>query len=306
LSETQKFRAGTVALVGPPNAGKSTLLNALLGEKLAIVAPRPQTTRRTLRGVLALPNAQAVLVDTPGLLEGSNSLEWGMRHQALQAIKDADMVLALVSRDTHKAWLGSSAPRLPRQKTLVLATKCDEGGDKMGLELAKSTAHSLGVEHFMAVSALKKRNLGPLVLRILEALPEGEALYDADVLTDTTLRTAAAEIIREKVLLVCRDEVPHAVAVGVDQYTEREDGLHSIQATIYVERESQKGIVIGAGGERLKLIGTRARQDMEKLAEAKVFLKLWVKVAKDWKQNPSFLKELGYPSGKKPDAPKAR
>lgn len=306
MSAVPGFRAGTVALVGPPNAGKSTLLNALLGEKLAIVAPRPQTTRRTLRGVLALPNAQAVLVDTPGLLEGSNSLEWGMRQQAMQAIKDADLVLALVSRDTAKAWLGTSAPRLPRDRSLVIATKCDEGGDKVGLELARSTANALGVKNFLAISALKKRNLGPLVAHILAALPEGEALYDDDQLTDTTLRVAAAEIIREKVLLVCRDEVPHAVAVGVDQYTEREDGLHSILATIYVERESQKGIVIGAGGERLKLIGTRARQDMEKLAQAKVFLKLWVKVAKDWKQNPSFLKELGYPSGKKPDASKSR
>jgi len=300
------FRSGTVALLGPPNAGKSTLLNALLKQKLAIVAPKPQTTRRVLRGVLAMDNAQAVLVDTPGLLEGRNALEWGMRQQAMATMRDADLVLALVSRDTRQAWLGPSAPRLPRRRSVVVVTKSDEGRSADAEALAVEMAEALGgVERRLAVSALKRRGLDALMDVIRESLPEGPALFPEDQLTDSSLRDAAAEIIREKALLLCREEVPHSLAVGIDLYKEREDGLHEVHATLYVERESQKGIVIGKDGERLKAIGTRARADLERLAEAKVFLKLWVKVQKDWKQNPGFLKELGYPSGKKPHAAKA-
>jgi GTPase len=137
---------------------------------------------------------------------------------------------------------------------------------------------------------------------ILQGLPEGPPLFEGDQLTDSDMRATAAELIREQALLVCRDEVPHSVAVGITHYHEREDGLHAIDATLYVERESQKGIIIGKSGERLKMIGSRARAQIEALAQAKVFLKLWVKVSKDWKKNPRFLKELGYPSGKKPHA----
>jgi GTP-binding protein Era len=300
------FRCGTVALLGPPNAGKSTLLNALLKQKLAIVASKPQTTRRVLRGVLALPDAQAVLVDTPGLLEGRNALEWGMRGQALASMRDADLVLALVSRDTRQAWLGPSAPRLPRKRSVVVVTKSDEGRIADAEVLAAEMAEALGgVERSLCVSALKRRGLEPLLELIRAGLPEGPAMFPEDQLTDTSLRDAAAEIIREKALLLCREEVPHSMAVGIDLYKEREDGLHEIHATLYVERESQKGIVIGKAGERLKAIGTRARADLERLADAKVFLRLWVKVHKDWKQSPGFLKELGYPSGKKPHAAKA-
>lgn len=296
------FRAGTVALVGPPNAGKSTLLNALLGEPLAIIAPKPQTTRRVLRGVLTLPGAQAVLIDTPGFLAGHNPLEWGMHHEAVETLKTADLVLALVSRDTREAWFREPAPRLPRQRTVVLATKADIGGQDEARLLAATAAEALGVERSLAVSALKKRHLGPLLDLLAASLPVGEALFEADTLTDMDMRTAAAEIVREQALMACRDEVPHSVAVGVDDYREREDGIHAISATLYVERESQKGIVIGAGGARLKQIGTRARQRLERLVDAKVFLKLWVKVRKDWKEDPRFLKELGYPSGKRPHA----
>lgn len=294
------FRSGIVALVGPPNAGKSTLLNALLGQKLAIVAPRPQTTRRLLRGVLELPGAQAVIVDTPGLLAGSNALEWGMREQAIGALKDADLILALVSADTTSAWSAAGAPRLPKDRTVVVVTKSDAGASGAAAMLGREAAQHFGLDVSVQVSALKRRGLDALKELILERLPEGHPLFDEDQLTDTTLRESAAEIIREKALLLCRDEVPHAVAVGVDQYKERPDGLHEIHATLYVERESQKAIVIGSGGARLKDIGTRARTDIERLAGAKVFLKLWVKVSKDWKHNNAFLKELGYPSGKKP------
>lgn len=298
------FKSGTVALVGPPNAGKSTLMNALLGERLAIVAPKPQTTRRVLRGVLNLPGAQAVLIDTPGLLDGSNELEWGMRQEALETLKNADLVLLLVSKDTSKAWGQPGLPRLDPARCAVVATKADLIGQENAETLARETAAALGLGRHMAVSALKLKLL-PLVDLILQSLPEGPPHFEGDQLTDTDMRTSAAELIREQALLVCRDEVPHSVAVGIDHYHEREDGLHAIDATIYVERESQKGIIIGKSGERLKMIGSRARTQIEALAQAKVFLKLWVKVSKDWKKNPRFLKELGYPSGKKPHAPKA-
>lgn len=304
----EAFRAGTVALVGPPNAGKSTLMNALLGERLAIIAPKPQTTRRVLRGVLNLPGAQAVLIDTPGLLAGSNSLEWGMREEALKTLREADLVLLLVSRDTRKAWdpeALAKLTKLPKTKCAVVVTKADIGGNAGAEQLANEVADSLGIYKRLAVSALKKKLL-PLVGLIMESLPESEPLFEGDQLTDADLRTLAAELVREQALLVCRDEVPHSIAVGVNHYHEREDGLHAIDATIYVERESQKAIVIGEGGQRLKQIGTRARLEIEAVAQAKVFLKLWVKVAKDWKKNPRFLKELGYPSGKQPHAPHSR
>jgi GTP-binding protein Era len=291
--------------VGPPNAGKSTLMNALLGERLAIVAPKPQTTRRVLRGVLNLPGAQAVLIDTPGLLAGANNLEWGMREQALQTLREADLVLLLVSRDTRKEWDPAKLPKLPKTKCAVVVTKSDIGGNAGAEQLANEVADSLGIYKRLAVSALKKKLL-PLVGLIMESLPEGERFFEDDQLTDSDLRTLAAELVREQALLVCRDEVPHSIAVGVNHYHEREDGLHAIDATIYVERESQKAIVIGEGGQRLKQIGTRARLEIEAVAQAKVFLKLWVKVAKDWKKNPRFLKELGYPSGKQPNAPHSR
>jgi GTP-binding protein Era len=227
-----------------------------------------------------------------------------MRKQALDTLRDADLVLLLVSRDTHKAW-EQPGLRLPKDRCVVVATKADLTGQENAEAMARESAAKLGVGRSLAVSALKKRLL-PLVDLIMRSLPEGEPIFEDDQLTDTDLRTSAAELVREQALLVCRDEVPHSVAVGVDQYHEREDGVHEIGATIYVERESQKGIVIGKGGERLKMIGSRARKEIEALAQAKVFLKLWVKVAKDWKKDPRFLKELGYPSGKKPHAPQAR
>jgi GTP-binding protein Era len=276
-------------------------MNALLGERLAIVAPRPQTTRRALRGVLKLPGAQAVLVDTPGLMAGTNNLEWGMRAEALRTLQDADLILLLVSEDTQKAWEKEAIPKLPQERCLVVATKADCGGLARAERLGAEWAARLGIEASLAVSAVKGRLL-PLVDYILKALPEGPPLFNEDQLTDADLRSLAAEFVREQALLLCRDEVPHSVAVGVDRYVERADGIHEIEATLYVERESQKGIVIGKAGSRLKEIGIRARKQIESLAQAKVFLKLWVKVAKDWKKNPRFLKELGYPSGKKPHA----
>ncbi len=294
------FRSGVVALVGPPNAGKSTLLNALLGEKLAIVAPRPQTTRRILRGVLPLEGAQAVLVDTPGLLEGANPLEWGMRREALAAARDADVVLALACPRTRSAWEAPGAPRLPWGRTVVLATKADLGPEGAAGEWARELAERLGASGHLAVSARRRRGLEDLKALLRARLPEGPPLLPLDGLTDAPMKDLAGEVVREQALLACRDEVPHSLAVGVERYVERPDGLHEIHAVLTVERESQKAIVIGRAGARLKLIGSRARVQLERLAGAKVFLGLWVKVRKDWKKDTHFLEELGYPSAKGP------
>ena len=291
-------RCGYIAFLGPPNAGKSSLLNALMGEKVAIVAPKPQTTRVPVRGVLNDGTSQAILVDTPGLLAGSNALEWGMRAAALESLRDADLVLALISRDTAKGW-DAELGALPAKKVVVLGTKCDQGGEGAAEQLAASLAEKLGTPRWLGVS-VKGRNLDILKGIIFQSLPEGPWSYVDDELSDQTLRQQAAEIVREQALLACHDEVPHSVAVGVDSYEERPDGIHEIHCTLYVERPGQKAILIGGGGERMKMIGTRARHRLERLAQAKVFLKLWVKVAKDWKKDPRFLKDVGYPLAKAP------
>jgi GTP-binding protein Era len=239
------------------------------------------------------------LVDTPGLLAGSNAMEWGMRSAALESLRDADLVLALISRDTAKGW-DAELEALPRHKVVVLGTKCDQGGEGAAEQLAADLAQRLGAKRWLGVSASKGRNLDILKGIIMQALPEGPWSYVDDELSDQTLRQQAAEIVREQALLACHDEVPHSVAVGVDSYEERLDGIHEIHCTLYVERPGQKAILIGQGGERLKLIGTRARHRIERLAQAKVFLKLWVKVAKDWKKDPRFLKDIGYPLAKAP------
>ncbi len=294
----EPFRAGTVAILGPPNAGKSTLINALVGEPVAIVAPRPQTTRLSVRGVLNLPGAQAVFVDTPGLIEGRDLLERGMRESATRASREADVILWVTAFDVVDLWAKSPRPAVIDKPSAVVVTKSDARSVKTGLELAEQSRLQLGARATFLVSALRGKGLPLLVEWVRGQLPVGEAIFPPDEYTDQTLRQSAAEAIREQALMLFRDEVPHSVAVGVDEYTEREDGLHSISATIYVERESQKGILIGAGGLSLKRLGTQARKRIEKIAGAKVFLKLWVKVSKDWKKDPRFLKELGYPSGK--------
>lgn len=298
MKPKEPFRAGTVAILGPPNAGKSTLINALIGEPVAIVAPRPQTTRLSVRGVLNLPGAQAVFVDTPGLLEGKDLLEIGMRESATRASREADVVLWVTAFDVAELWAKSPRPAVKDKPSAVVVTKSDARSVKTGLELAEQTRLQLGAQAAFLVSALRGKGLPLMVEWVRNQLPIGEALFPPDEYTDQTLRQSAAEAVREQALMLFRDEVPHSVAVGVDEYVERPDGLHAISATIYVERDSQKGILIGAGGLALKRLGTQARRRIEKIAGAKVFLKLWVKVSKDWKKDPRFLKELGYPSGK--------
>jgi GTP-binding protein Era len=286
-----KHRAGFVAILGRPNAGKSTLLNALLGTKLAIVAPRPQTTRTAIQGVLKLPGAQIVFVDTPGIHESSTLLNKRMMDQ-VRASADADVVLFLVDATDrfHDEDLGAvDLVKKTGAPAIAVFNKIDKLRDKP--KILALIERYRGLHDFAAyvpISALKGDGVEVLRKEILARLPEGPALYPKDHLTDQPERFLAAEIIREKALHLTHQEVPHAVAVMVEQW-EDTGTLLRISATIYVERPGQKAILIGAGGALLKKIGTLARREIETLVRKKVFLQTFVKVRPNWRQDPEFL-----------------
>ena len=286
-----KHRAGFVAILGRPNAGKSTLLNALMGTKLAIVAPRPQTTRTAIQGVLKLPGAQIVFVDTPGIHESSTLLNKRMMDQ-VRASADADVVLFLVDATARFSDDDAGAVDLVKKTgapAIAVFNKIDKLREKAKL-LALIERYK-GMHDFAAyvpISALKGDGVDLLRKEILARMPEGPALYPKDHLTDQPERFLAAEIIREKVLHLTRQEVPHAVAVMIENW-EDTPGLVRIAATIYIERPGQKAILIGAGGALLKKIGTLARREIETLVGKKVFLQTFVKVRPNWRQDPEFL-----------------
>jgi len=286
-----KHKAGFVSILGRPNAGKSTLLNALMGTKLAIVAPRPQTTRTAIQGVLKLPGAQIVFVDTPGIHESSTLLNKRMMDQ-VRASADADVVLFLVDATARFTDEDSQAVDVVKKTgapAIVVFNKIDKLREKAKL-LALIERYQ-GLHDFAAyvpISALKGDGVELLRKEILARLPEGPALYPKEHLTDQPERFLAAEIIREKVLHLTRQEVPHAVAVMIEQW-EDTPTLVRIAATIYVERPGQKAILIGAGGALLKKIGTLARKEIETLVGKKVFLQTFVKVRPNWREDPEFL-----------------
>ncbi len=286
-----KHRSGFVAILGRPNAGKSTLLNALLGTKLAIVAPRPQTTRTAIQGVLKLPGAQIVFVDTPGIHESSTLLNKRMMDQ-VRASSDADVVVFLVDATASFQDDDAQAVDLVRKTgapAIAVFNKIDKLREKA--KLLALIERYRGMHDFAAyipISALKGDGVDLLRKEILARLPEGPALYPKDYLTDQPERFLAAEIVREKVLHLTRQEVPHAVAVMIEQW-EDTPTLLRIAATIYVERPGQKAILIGAGGALLKKIGTLARREIETLMGKKVFLQTFVKVRPNWRQDPEFL-----------------
>lgn len=297
MAERTTFHCGLIAIVGPPNSGKSTLLNALVGEKVSIVAPKAQTTRVSVRGMVNRDKLQLVFVDTPGLLKPGNLLEQSMRDAAVMALEEADWILAIVSPDTEKFLELAEGVSLPPAKTTLILNKCDAYPRDAVFQMALRLLEKLSLKEVINISAKKKEGVEDLIHLLALRVPPGPALFPEDDLSDLNLRQSAAEIVREKALLFTRDEVPHSLAVEVERYHEREDGLHEVHATLFVERDSQKAIVIGAGGLMLKKIGESARRDLEKLADAKVFLKLWVKVEKDWKKNARFLKNLGFSIG---------
>lgn len=290
-------KSGFVSIIGRPNVGKSTLLNALIGQKISIVSDKPQTTRNRINGIYSCQQGQAIFVDTPGLHKPKHKLGEFMVRTAERALNEVDLVLYVVDvssifngGDTHIIELlkESSTP------ILLVANKIDlieEDALDQSLYPYVSSLRFAGVQ---PVSACKGTNLDLLVKKIFEQLPPGPFYYPADDITDVPERFVVSEIIREKVLLYTREEVPHSVAVEIEEFKEKPDGMTYIRASIYTERESQKGILIGAGGSMLKKIGKEARQQIEYLLDNSVYLDLWIKVKKDWRDSEQQLRRLGY------------
>ncbi len=284
------YRCGFIALIGRPNVGKSTLLNTLVGEKLAIVTPKPQTTRTRLTGVKTLPDAQLLFVDTPGIHSRTGSLlNRHMVKQALTAVQETDMVLFLV--DARRGILAGDeqiAARLAALSTPVIGVlnKIDLLPRSALLPVLERLAGLLPGRELVPVSALRSTNTTELLSTLIQPLPVGPALYPSDELTDQSERLFAQEMIREQIFFHAQQEVPYATAAVVEEFTEKAD-LLVIRAAIHVERTSQKAIVIGKGGTRLKTIGQAARRRMEAFFGRKVFLELFVKVSTGWTNRPA-------------------
>lgn len=294
--EEKNFHAGFISITGKPNVGKSTLLNHILGQKIAIVTNRPQTTRNRILGIKNTASAQLIFLDTPGIHTPRHGLGAVLVKEAKQAIKDVEVVLLVVD------------PHTPRQedravikllgginKPVVLAiNKIDSVNKPDLLPVIQAYAALYDFAEVVPISAIKGVGVDELVSVLSSHLPEGAALYPDDMVTDSLERFIASEFIREKVMRQTGEEVPHSAAVEIVTWEERKDGLVSISANIYVEKEGQKGIIIGNRGERLKSIGVAARTEIEGLLGTKVFLELWVKVKKDWRMKKTALSELGF------------
>lgn len=292
-------RSGFVAVVGRPNVGKSTLMNQLLGYKVAIVSPKPQTTRTRIQGILTRPDAQIIFVDTPGLHKPIHKLGEVMVATAAAAIPDADVVLFVVDVSVMPTEEDQMIAQLIRQRTSHPVILVLNKMDLLPPERVKSHTEAYWAlvpdrAGWMMTIATEAVNLDKLLNIIIAHLPEGPRYYPDDLITDQTEREIAAELIREQVLRFTHEEVPHSVAVVVEEYKERETGGVYIAATIYVEKESQKGILIGAGGQMLRRIGTAARQEVERMIGGKVYLDLWVKVSKNWRRDIRRVRQMGY------------
>ncbi|MEM7677036.1 MAG: GTPase Era [Myxococcota bacterium] len=296
------FRAGYVALIGRPNVGKSTLLNHLLGTKLAATTHKPQTTRKNLLGILMPKGAQLLLLDTPGYHQAKGPLNRYMVDQARQAIEEADAIgYVIEARGDGNITPGNvrilEALQSSDKPVVLLPNKIDRVKDKQGLLLqlqAYSEALGERMRAAVPISARKGAGLTEAVLELARALPEGPALFEGDTLTDSPEQAVAAEFVREKVMLATQDELPYSAAVTIDQFQDARPKIVRIIATIHVERASQKPIVIGRQGERVKQIGTSARRDLELFLQSKVYLELHVRVTEEWSSRPRGLVELGY------------
>ena len=297
-TDTKEFKSGFVTLIGRPNVGKSTLMNHLIGQKIAITSEKPQTTRNRIQTVYTDERGQIIFLDTPGIHKAKNKLGEYMFNVAENTLKEVDVILWLVEPTT---FIGAGerhiAERLSKIKTpvILVINKIDTVKSKEEiLTFIAAYKDILNFAEIIPVSALKEMNIEDVKSSIFKYLPAGPQFYDEDTVTDQPMRQIAAELIREKALRMLDDEIPHGIAVVIDQMKERPNGIIDVDATIVCERDSHKGIIIGKGGSMLKRIGTAARMEIENLMDTKVNLKLWVKVRREWRDSDMYMKNYGY------------
>ncbi|MEJ6952025.1 GTPase Era [Natronospora cellulosivora (SeqCode)] len=290
------YKSGFVSIVGRPNVGKSTLINELIGEKIAITSHRPQTTRNRIQAILNHDKGQIVFLDTPGIHKRNNKLDDFMLEQAYKSFEGVDLLIFLLDGSTY---FGKGDDFIFRQlkgikiPVLVVLNKIDKI-EKNALFRKIDEYKQKTNKEIIPISAIKGENIDTLLDEIFEYLPEGPQFYPEDMITDQIEKFIVSEIIREKIFYLCREEIPYGVAILVEEMKERNNGLFYIRANIYVEKKSHKGIIIGKNGARLKEIGKRARQDIEKLLNNDIYLDLWVKILKDWREKENLIKRMGY------------
>ena len=297
-TDTKEFKSGFVTLIGRPNVGKSTLMNHLIGQKIAITSEKPQTTRNRIQTVYTDERGQIIFLDTPGIHKAKNKLGEYMVNVAENTLKEVDVILWLVEPTT---FIGAGerhiAEQLSKIKTpvILVINKIDTVKSKEEiLTFIAAYKDILNFAEIIPVSALKEMNIEDVKSSIFKYLPAGPQFYDEDTVTDQPMRQIAAELIREKALRMLDDEISHGIAVVIDQMKERPNGIIDVDATIVCERDSHKGIIIGKGGSMLKRIGTAARMEIENLMDTKVNLKLWVKVRREWRDSDMYMKNYGY------------
>ena len=296
MDEKKDYKSGFVALIGRPNVGKSTLLNFLVGQKVAIMSPQPQTTRNKISGIYTDDQEQIVFIDTPGIHKPKNKLDDFMDKSSYSALDEVDVVLFMVEPEPAgkgDQYIAELLKKIKKPVFLVI-NKIDKVHPDKLLSIIDSYKNLGDFAEIVPISASQGNNVSELIKTIAKYLPEGPQFYDAYQLTDRPEYFIVAELIREQVLKLTHEEVPHATAVVVDRMRDHEGGKLQIEATIYVERPGQKGIIIGKKGQMLKQIGIAARQEIEALLGEKVNLRLWVKVQKNWRSDPAFLKSIGY------------
>jgi GTP-binding protein Era len=293
-----EFKSGFIALVGRPNVGKSTLLNLLVGEKIAIVSAKPQTTRSRITGIKTTADAQLIFVDTPGLARPRSALNRHMLQIARDAYQSVDLILLVTEAAgaDHLADDEFILQQLKEVKTpiFLVINKIDLIDHRQILPLIETYRQHFPFAEYVPVSALKEVNIDALLRALIQYLPEGPRYFPMDQLTDQPEKFLIAELIREQIFTQTEQEVPYQTAVMVEQLEDTDSGVLRVEATIYVERDSQKGIVIGKRGNRLKQIGQEARQEIERRLNTRVYLALWVKVRKDWSENEQLIRDMGY------------
>ncbi len=298
-SEQQKFQTGFVSLVGKPNVGKSTLLNAVLGQKVSIVSQKAQTTRNRILGIYNSSDSQILFLDTPGFQQGENALNRFMMEQALSACENVDLILFLVdpsdkienfTKELLETLAGNRVP------TVLVINKIDLCPREKLLPIMKNYAEAFGFDEIIPVSALKGKGIEELVSALQRRLPEGPALYPQDMISDLPERFFSAEIVREQILKFTHKEIPYGTAVYIETFKEKDQTLVEIEAVIVVERDSHKKIILGHKGKMVRMIGENARREIEKFLDTRVFLKTFVKVEKNWTRSLGKMKEFGYHS----------